>query len=91
MLFLSVALGAIHIAGWNLAFPSQVDRSLWRICAIASAASPLLWVGLSILIVAITLTKLSDSAIMAGVWVGWTQHVILMVVYVVPRTVLVAL
>lgn len=90
-ILLSVVLGAIHIAGWNLAFPSQVDRWLWRSCAIASAASPLLWMGLSLPLLAMTLTNFSDSAIMAGVWATWVQQAILVIVYVISRTVLMAL
>ena len=90
-ILLSVVLGAIHIAGWNLAFPSQLDRWLWRSCAIASAASPLLWMGLSLPLLAMTLTNFSDSAIMAGVWATWVQQAILVVVYVISRTVLMSL
>ncbi|KAN0114421.1 hypothetical protein V8E51_003965 [Hyaloscypha variabilis] len=26
--------GAVHVAGWNLSFPSSVDRELWRISSI---------------------------------------------------------
>lgn len=88
---LSVVLGAIHIADWNLAFPSQADRWLWRSCAIASAASPLLWMGLSLPLLAMTLTNFSDSAIMAGVWATWVQQAIIVVVYVISRTLLMAL
>jgi hypothetical protein len=90
-ILLSVVLGAIHIAGWNLAFPSQVDRWLWRSCAIASAASPILWMGLSLPLLAMAKTNVSDSAVTAGVWVTAGQQAILTVVYVVARTVLMAL
>jgi hypothetical protein len=90
-ILLSVVLGAIHIAGWNLAFPSQVDRWLWRSCAIASAASPILWMGLSLPLLAMAKTNVSDSAINAGVWATAGQQGILTVAYVVARTVLMAL
>jgi hypothetical protein len=90
-ILLSIVLGAIHIAGWNLAFPSQVDRWLWRSCAIASAASPLLWMVLSLPVLAMTLTNFSDSAIVGGLWVTALQQAILTVVYVIARTGLMAL
>lgn len=90
-ILLSIVLGAIHIAGWNFAFPSQVDRWLWRSCAIASAASPLLWMVLSLPVLAMTLTNFSDSAIVGGLWVTALQQAILTVVYVIARTVLMAL
>jgi len=90
-ILLSLALGAIHIAGWNLAFPSQVDRWLWRSCAIASAASPILWMALSLPLLAMTKTSLSDSAIVIGAWVTAEQQAVLTVVYVIARTVLMAL
>jgi hypothetical protein len=90
-ILLSIVLGAIHIAGWNLAFPSQVDQWLWRSCAIASAASPILWMGLSLPLLAMTKTSLSDSAIVVGVWVTAGQQAVLTVLYVIARTVLMAL
>lgn len=90
-ILLSIVLGAIHIAGWNFAFPSQIDRWLWRSCAIASAASPLLWMGLSLPVFAMTLTNFSDSAIVGALWVTALQQGILTVVYVIARTVLMAL
>ena len=90
-ILLSIVLRAIHISSWNLAFPSQVDRWLWRSCAIASAASPLLWMGLSLPVLAMTLTNFSDSAIVAGLWVTALQQAILIGVYVIARTVLMAL
>lgn len=90
-IFLSVVLGAIHIAGWNLAFPSQIDRWLWRSCAIASAASPILWMALSLPLLALAHTRFPDSVIMAGVWVTAGQQVILIAVYVIARIALMAL
>lgn len=38
---LAIALGGIHLADWNFAFPTLVDRWLWRSCSIASTATPL--------------------------------------------------
>lgn len=38
---LAVALGGIHLAGWNFAFPTLIDLWLWRSCSIASTAIPL--------------------------------------------------
>lgn len=90
-ILLSIVLGAVHLAGWNLAFPSQVDQWLWRSCAIASAASPILWMALSLPLLAMTKTNFSDSAVMAGVWVTAGQQAVLSVVYVIARTVLMAL
>ena len=90
-ILLSIVLGVIHIAGWDFAFPSKVDRWLWRSCAIASAASPLLWMALSLPLLAMTLTNFSDSAIMAGAWATAGQQAILTFVYVIARTVLMTL
>lgn len=33
----SVLFGAVHISGWNFAFPTPVDTWLWRVSAIVSA------------------------------------------------------
>ncbi|KAM0700487.1 hypothetical protein Q7P35_012208 [Cladosporium inversicolor] len=67
-ILLSIVPGAVHIAGCDLVFPSQVDQWLWRSCAIASAASPTLWVALSLPLLAMTMTNASDSAVTAGAW-----------------------
>lgn len=39
MFMATLPFGAIHIAGWNLAFPSTADKWLWRASAIASSAA----------------------------------------------------
>lgn len=36
----SAIFGGIHVAGWNLQFPSVADMWLWRSCAIATTAIP---------------------------------------------------
>lgn len=35
-LLMAVVLGAIHLAGWNFAFPTTIDKWLWRASSIAS-------------------------------------------------------
>ena len=35
--------GSIHLAGWNLEFPSDADKLLWRCSSITSTAIPLLF------------------------------------------------
>ena len=37
---IGTALGAIHLAGWNLEFPSTADKWLWRSSAIVTTAVP---------------------------------------------------
>lgn len=39
---LAIALGGIHLAGWNFVFPTLIDRWLWRSCSIASIAAPII-------------------------------------------------
>lgn len=35
-LLMAVVMGAIHLAGWNFAFPTTIDKWLWRMNSIAS-------------------------------------------------------
>ncbi|KAK3691645.1 hypothetical protein LTR37_018524 [Vermiconidia calcicola] len=42
-------LGAIHLSGWTLPFPTPIDLLMWRWAALASTIMPLLAVQLSIL------------------------------------------
>lgn len=39
----SLVLGAVHLAGWNYAFPSPIDATLWRSMAITTTAIPPFW------------------------------------------------
>jgi hypothetical protein len=47
-----LTFGAVHVAGWNLNFPSSVDRELWRISSVLMTALlpmsclPLIMLGL---------------------------------------------
>ena len=34
----SMLFGAIHIAGWNLFFPTQVEKTLWRCASVYTTA-----------------------------------------------------
>ena len=63
----SVLFGAIHLAAWNFRFPTQTDRILWLVAAVASTVIfpayfvldiALLWCTEHILSMA---AKLSDS------------------------------
>ena len=50
----STIFGGIHLAGWNLDFPSYPDMWLWRSCAIATAAIPMiipLEIGIGVVLV----------------------------------------
>lgn len=33
---LAAALGAFHVGAWNFSFPSEIDRSIWRITSVIS-------------------------------------------------------
>ena len=39
----AIAFGAIHCAGWRLAFPSHLDAWVWRVSSIIISAVPPLW------------------------------------------------
>jgi len=41
LLVFATIFGAIHIAGWNLPFPTEAERKLWRIASIAVACLPI--------------------------------------------------
>lgn len=41
MTIFAIVFGAIHVAGWNLDFPTDLDRWLWRASAITTAVLPL--------------------------------------------------
>lgn len=42
---LAVAFGAIHFVAWLYAFPSQVERILWRVSSITVAAVPVVFIA----------------------------------------------
>jgi hypothetical protein len=42
--------GAVHVIAWNFAFPTEVERLLWRIGSLASVAIPVIIVGLYVLV-----------------------------------------
>lgn len=77
---LAVLLGAIHVAGWDFAFPTAADRWAWRACAVASTvAIPALLVGVGAL----------DATSLAGFWATWLLYAGLGA-YCVMRVVLIA-
>jgi hypothetical protein len=47
-----VIFGAVHLAGWNLSFPTSIDRELWHIasilmtCLLPVAFLPAIWIGI---------------------------------------------
>ncbi|KAH9481043.1 Mitochondrial pyruvate carrier 2 [Psilocybe cubensis] len=41
---IGVMFGAIHCAGWNLGFPTQEEKVLWRVCAVVVSTLPVLMV-----------------------------------------------
>lgn len=39
----TVLFGAVHCLAWTFHFPSETERLLWRIAALVSTASPIVW------------------------------------------------
>ncbi|KAK1752663.1 hypothetical protein QBC47DRAFT_454050 [Echria macrotheca] len=42
-----VIFGAIHVAGWNLVFPTPVEQLLWRVCSLLIMVLVPMWLSLA--------------------------------------------
>lgn len=90
-LILANVLGSIHIAGWNFAFPTQIDRWIWRSCAVASAASPLAWIVLATPLLLVSWNEVSDTFTKVAIYSGLGETAFLVIVYSIARVLLMAL
>lgn len=65
--FIGILFGAIHLAAWNIEFPSVADRWLWRSASIAITLLPAIF-GL------LTRTILSDYINSTSSDSSWSRH-----------------
>lgn len=84
-LILSIPPGAIHVAGWNFAFPTAVDTWLWRSSSIASTG-----VGPAILFIYLFVALLNDVKDTISVYIR-AVIVILGLTYAAARVIIVVL
>lgn len=56
----SMAFGAVHVAGWHASFPTEVEAWLWRMSAVFIVFSGLVWTIIHIL-----------AHVSGGVWCYW--------------------
>jgi hypothetical protein len=73
-IFMALVFGGIHLIAWSFAFPSHIERLLWRISSLAITAVPL----------AFTLTGLIYAAYFDNS-LPWSTHLPLLLLYVFSR------
>ena len=47
--FASVTYSAVHLAAWNIGFPTNIERWMWRFASLYIGFSGILWLGINLL------------------------------------------
>jgi len=61
VVLVSAIFGLIHCVGWSFTFPSILERTLWRVCAITITIVPVVAVGLHLVASAFKLFKIHNT------------------------------
>lgn len=83
----AILFGAVHCCAWSFQFPSQTERSLWRMCSVLTVALPVAWGLLLVLDYFLT----SDRAnFIPSNWAKLMSRIIFWAIYITSALYLIA-
>lgn len=79
LFFGGIVFGAVHVAAWDFAFPSTVERKLWWAASIICTSTPIF------LLTSTTMKRFLESFYEGGHWTIWIRVFLFPVLYIAAR------